>query len=101
MPLRALKILVAAMGVMLVAGVAALIVVIAGRVSPRQPAAIPAPPFAAAPIEVPAGARVETLGVGGDRVVLVLVLPDGDRQLVIIDQATGRRVGTIPLRPGP
>ena len=98
MPLRALKILVAVMGVMLVAGVATLIVVIAGRMPPRQAAAIPAPPFAAAPIELPAGARVETIGVGSDRVVLILALPDGDRQLVIIDLASGHRVGTVPLR---
>ena len=99
--MRALKVLVVVMGVMIVAGVATLIVVIAGRMSPRQAAAIPSAPFAAAPIEVPAGARVETLGVGSDRVVLVLVRPDGDRQLVIIDLATGRRVGAIPLHAAP
>ena len=101
MPMRALKILVAVMGVMLVAGVATLIVTIAGRMPPRQASATPPPPFVAAPIEVPAGARVETIGVGSDRLVLVLVLLDGERQLAIIDLATGRRVGTIPLRPAP
>jgi len=91
--MRALKILVVAMGVMIVAGVAALIVVIAGRLS--HPAV---PPIAAAPIEVPPGARIEAMSTGPERLVLDLVLADGERQLVIIELASGRRLATIPLR---
>ena len=34
---------------------------------------------------------------GPDRLVLALVLPDGGRQLVVIDLATGARLGTIEL----
>ena len=98
--MRALKILVVVMGVMILAGVAALVVVIAGRVS-RGGAGKSAPPFAAAPIELPAGARIETISTGGDRLVIDLVLPDGNRRLVIIDIATGRTLGTIPLRTAP
>lgn len=96
--MRALKILVVVMGVMLVGGFATLIAVIAGRVAQRQSAAPASPPLAAAPIELPAGARLETIGVGPDRLVLDLALPDGNRELVIIDLASGRRVGVIPLR---
>src|SRR5438309_897805 len=35
---------------------------------------------------------------GPDRLVIDLLLADGTRQLLIIDLATGRRLGTIPLR---
>jgi len=95
-----LKALVVVMGVMLVAGVAILIVVIAGRVS-QKPAPASAQPFAAAPIDIPAGGRIEAMSTGPDRVVLDVVLADGSRQLLVIDLATGRRIGTIPLRTAP
>jgi len=97
---RALKILVVVMGVMILAGVAALVVVIAGRLS-RGGAGTSSPPFAASPIELPAGARIETMSTSADRLVIDLVLPDGNRRLVIIDLATGRSLGTIPLRTAP
>lgn len=96
--MRALKILVVVMGVMLVGGFATLIAVVAGRVAQRQSAAPASPPFSAAPIELPAGVRIETIGVGPDRLVLDLALPDGNRELVIIDLFSGRRLGAIPLR---
>jgi hypothetical protein len=38
------------------------------------------------------------MSVGSERLVLEIVLPDGDRRLVIIDLATGRQLGAIPLR---
>jgi hypothetical protein len=99
--MRALKILVAVMGVMILAGFATLLVVIAGRVSRGAPETAFSQPFAAAPIEVPAGARIETIGAGSERLVLDLVLADGNRQLIIIDLSTGRRLGAIPLHTVP
>ena len=98
--MRALKILVVVMGVMILAGVATLIVVISGRL-PRGGAGTSSPPFAASPIELPAGARIETMTTSADRLVIDLVLPDGNRRLVIIDLATGRFLGAIPLRTAP
>lgn len=95
--MRALKILVIVMGVMLVGGFATLVAVIAGRVAQKQ-AASSAQQFAAPAIELPAGARVDTMAVGSDRLVLNLFLPDGNRELVVIDLASGRRLGSIPLR---
>jgi hypothetical protein len=62
--MRALKILVIVMAVVILAGSATLIVVIAGRMSHSGPVASPAQPLAADPIELPAGARIETIGVG-------------------------------------
>lgn len=98
MPLRALKVLVVVMGIMLVVGFAALVVVIAGRVSRGGPPMPTSAPFAAAPLDLAAGTRIEAIGVGAERLVLAVVLPDGTRELVILDIASGRRLGSIPLR---
>lgn len=99
--MRALKVVVVVMGVMILAGVAVLVVVIAGRLSRGGAGTASSQPFAAAPIELPSGARIETMSVGGDRLVVDVLLPDGDRQLVVIDLVTGRRLGAIPLRTAP
>ena len=103
--MRALKILVVVMGILLIGGFATLIAVVAQRVADRQAAAttpVAAPlPFTAVPIELPAGTRLETMAVGADRLVLHIVLPDGNRELLVIDLASGRRLGSIPLRAGP
>ena len=100
--MRALKILVVVMGIMLVGGFVTLIAVIANRVAQRQAEVATAPvttaPFTADPVELPAGARIETIAVGPDRLAVNIVLPDGNRELVIIDLASGRRLGGIPLR---
>ena len=101
MNLRALKILVVVMAVILIAGVIALIATIAVRLSRHEPVAAGSAPFAAGPIELPAGARIESMATGSDRAVLAILLSDGNRQLVIIDLASGRLLGTIPLRPAP
>jgi hypothetical protein len=98
--MRGLKILVVIMGVLLVGGFAALVSVIAERVSHRAPEAVAALPFTAPPIELPKGARIETVSTGPDRIVVSAILEDGARELVIIDMATGRQLGTIPLREG-
>ena len=98
--LRVLKVLVVIMGIMLVFGFAALVAVIAGRLSRGPPATSGARPIAAAPLDLSAGARIETIGVGAERLVLAVVLPDGTRELVIVDIASGRRLGSIPLRTG-
>jgi uncharacterized protein DUF6476 len=98
---RALKILVVVMGVMLVGGFAALVAVIAGRVAHRGTAAAPAALAPAAPVDLPAGARVESLGVGADRLAVAIVLPDGARQILIIDLSTGRALAAIPLGAAP
>ena len=99
MPVRALKVLVVVMGLMIIVGFAALVTIIAGRVSRGGSAATQV--FTAPPIDLPAGARIETLSVGSDRLVVDVALPGGNRDLVIIDLATGRRLGVVPLRTAP
>lgn len=102
--MRALKILVIVMGLMLVVGFVALIVAVTERVSKKEPARSAAPearPLSAAPIELPRGARIESMAAGTDRLVLDLVLPDGERRLVILDLSTGRSLLTVPLLSAP
>ena len=98
MPMRGLKIAVIVMGIMLVVGVIVLVAAIAARVShkPAEPAS--RAEFSAPPIDLPAGSRIEAMTAGPDRLVIDILLPDGTRQLLILDLSTGRRLGTIPLR---
>jgi hypothetical protein len=98
---RALKIAVIVMGVMLVVGTVVLIGAIAARVShkPAEPATKAG--FAAQPIDLPPGARIEAMTAGSDRLMIDLLLPDSTRQILVIDLATGRQLGTIPLRTPP
>ena len=97
--MRVLKVLVVVMGVMLIGGFAVLVAVVAGRLSrggsaPRS--------FAATAIDIPRDARIGAMTAAGtDRLVLELVLPGGGRQLIVVDLATGARLGAIELREPP
>jgi hypothetical protein len=96
--MRSLKILVVVMGIMLVGGFALLVAIVAGKLlrgsnTPRS--------FATTTIEIPRDARLGAMTTGTDRLVLELVLPEGGHQLVIVDLATGTRLGTIELRARP
>ena len=103
--MRALKILVIVMGVMLVGGFVALIISIAYMAKHKDtPVPVPAAtraPYAAPAIELPAGARIEAMALGADHLVLNIIMPDGNRELLVLDLASGRRRGTIPLRSAP
>ena len=78
-----------------------LIVAIAARVSHKgSPPATPQA-FVAQPIDLPAGSRIGAMTAGPDRLVIDLLLADGTRQLLILDLATGQRLGTIPVRTAP
>ena len=99
--MRGLKILVVVMSVMLVAGFAALIVAIAAKISHRVAAPTTSPAFAARAIDIPRGARVEAMTADTDRLVVDLALPDGGRRIIVVDLATGTRLGTIELHATP
>ncbi len=96
--MRALNVLVVVMGVLIVIGVAALIAGIAGKMSRDRPGASVERPFAPTAIDVPRGARIEAMTASPNRLILELALPDGERQLLVVDLATGARLGTIALR---
>jgi len=99
--MRALKIAVIVMGLMLVVGTVVLIGAIAARVSHNPPVPATPPAFVAHPIDLPSGARIEAMTAGPGRLIIDLLLADGTRQLLILDLATGERLGTIPLRIAP
>src|SRR5262245_39554914 len=99
--MRGLKILVVVMGVMLVVGFAVLLAAIAVRISRGGPAPSAARQVRAEPIVIPRGARIEAMTAGPDRLILALALPEGGRQLLIIDLATGARLGAIDLQSAP
>jgi hypothetical protein len=96
--MRALKILVIVMGITLIGGLALLVAVVAGRLSRGGSAPHS---FATTTIDIPHDARIRTMTAGTDRLVLELGLPEGGRQLVVVDLSTGARLGTIELRPQP
>ena len=98
-PMRALKVLVAVMGVMLIGGFALFVGVVVGRLSRSGTA--PRSFAATTIIDIPRDARIGRMTAGTDRLVLELVLPEGVHQLVDFDLATGARLGTIELRAPP
>jgi hypothetical protein len=100
---RALKVLVIVLGILLVGGVVALIAMIVARggVATSQPAA--ALPRGAAydtVIDLPSGARIVSAQPDGARLVVFLALADGRQQILLLDLASGARLGTIELRGG-
>jgi hypothetical protein len=106
--MRALRLLVIVLGVLLVGGTLALVVAIIMR-SPRptesrssnpQPGAASLTPYDTA-VDLPAGSVVQSIQPAGDRVLLHLVLPSGRQQIIVLDQGSGLRRGTIELRPAP
>jgi hypothetical protein len=99
--LRGLTVFVVVMGVILVVGFGAVVAVIAGRMSHGGSGPSGGQPFPPTTTEIPRGARVEAMTTAPNRLILDLILPNGERQLVILDAATGARLGTIELHQAP
>ncbi len=105
--MRALKVLVVVMGVLLLAGVAVVIVTIMTRLTQHPAATAPAAaamegppvPFGTTTLSLPAGARVIEMQSAGRRLALHLRRADGSEALLILDPDTGTEVGTIELKP--
>ncbi|UFN47933.1 DUF6476 family protein [Roseomonas sp. OT10] len=98
--MRALKVLVVVMGVLIVGGTVTLAVLIVQRMSGAMPSsaslAANAPPVQAA-LGQPAGSRI--LGIAGGaegRVAVWIGRPDGER-LLLLDTRSGRTVGEVRL----
>ena len=106
--MRGLKFLVIFMGVLLVAGVVALVLAIAYRVGHRTVSApIVAMSSAMSPndrdriVDLPAGAKILSDQTEGDRLTLRIALPNGEQELLLLDWKTGARLATFDLRLGP
>ena len=100
--MRALKVLVVVMGVLLVAGLAVVVVTIMSRMTQRAtpPAASVAArgaPFGTATVTLPADSLVMEVQGAGDRILLRLDLSDGSEMLLVLDAATGTELGRIRL----
>jgi hypothetical protein len=106
--MRALRLLVIVLGVLLVGGTLALVAAIIIRSSqPSQPRGAPrvlsapaASPYDAV-LDLPPGAVIQSLQPAGERLLVALILPDGRQQIVVLDLVSGARRGTIELRPVP
>jgi hypothetical protein len=101
--MRALKVLIVVMGVMLVGGTVTLVVLLINRAgrAPAAPTSVAAsgPGTARGVVELPAGARIESTSTTGDRLVVRVSLPDGGTELILFDMRNASRLGTIELRP--
>ena len=96
MPIRALKVAVVVMGVLLVAGTATLGVLIARRVTPLAGGGLAsAAPFHAV-LDEPAGTRIAGVVAIQDRLALQLQGGGPDR-VVVVDPRTGFRNGAVLL----
>jgi len=102
--MRALKILVYGMGVILVAGVIVLVVTIAYRLKhPRVETSSAAhtvirPNSTPHAVPLPTGAKIIAVQNDGDRVMVRLALSDGSEELMLLDWRTGVTVGIIILK---
>ena len=101
--MQALKALVIVLGVMIVAGIAVIGVTIYHRATNLVNSPVPGstePGFARVALELPPGSRIVEMTAEGDRLILRLRLADGGWRILILDMATGKRLGTFELRDG-
>jgi hypothetical protein len=97
-PLIALVII---MGVLIVGGLVVVVVTIANRVVGGGGTASThaAPEFAAVDLPVPAGCQVMETTTADDRLILRLGSGERCNQILVVDMATGRLLGTLRLVP--
>lgn len=91
--MRALKIMVIVLGVLLVLGTAALVAAVVERVEGRRPSALRQAESLHVPL--PAGARILTVELVGDRLMVRAALAQGGETILLIDARTGRLIATI------
>jgi hypothetical protein len=96
--MRALKVLVVVMGVMLIGGLIVLVVAIAGRAGFRPPVETAKRDFGERVVDLPAGAVLAGRDVVGDRIVLTIALPDGGHRLLVFEPGTGTILGSLELK---
>ncbi len=94
-----LKFAVVFMGVLIVIGVtvlgAAMVQRMRGQTPPDGVAATRPAAFADRAIDIPYGARVYEMSAAGNRLVVRLKLQDGRDAVLMVDLATGERLGQI------
>jgi hypothetical protein len=93
--MRALKVAVVVMGILIVAGTVALVIAIARRSASPVVSTAPLPAFSAV-LSEPAGTRVAGIAAVRDRLAIQLQGGGADR-VVLIDPASGSITGRISL----
>ena len=99
--MKSLIALVIIMSVLIVAGLVVVVVTIANRVvgGGGTAATHAAAGFAAVDLPVPAGCQVMETTTAHDRLILRLGSGERCNQILIVDMATGRLLGTLRLVP--
>ena len=100
--MRALKVLVVVLGVLLVVGFTVVTITIMRRIGERPAPAAPEAaahlaPFGTTGVTLPGDALVMEVQGAGDRILLWLDLADGSQMLLVLDAATGTELGRIRL----
>ncbi|MBM3600661.1 MAG: hypothetical protein FJX35_20860 [Alphaproteobacteria bacterium] len=104
--MRTLKVLVVVMGLLLIAGVAIFITEIVRRLVAMRPPVTATttaigPGFDEKTVELPKNGRLTGVHTESGRVILRVLLPGNRETLIVLDLATGERLGTINVNPAP
>lgn len=91
---RLLKIFVIGGGVLLLVGAALLLAFLLLRASRLEPIVEQLPRV----LELPPGARIEQVALDGRRLALLGVDARGQQFVVLVDTATGERLGLVEIR---
>jgi len=91
--MRALKFLVVAMGVLIVAGTVTLVALLVQRATGGGPA-----PMAAVELGLGEGARILSVAGSSDRFAVLVEEAGGVRRLLLLDARSGRRIGEVTAR---
>ena len=94
-----LKVLVIAMGLLLVAGFVVIVAEIGRRMSSASAPAAPTAGFIRS-IALPSGAQVVSVSPAGDRLAVHVRGTDGRSVLYIVDSRSGALLGTVDFPPG-
>lgn len=98
--MRALKILVVVLGVLLVGGSVVLVVALVGRVQRGPSTPVNADALAPVRSALPPGSRIVATELSGDRLLVRLALPDGGETLVLFNARNGAQIAVIELGAG-
>ena len=97
--MRALKLLVIVLGVLLLLGIGALAAAVVWRIDHGRPATTSKAASAAQRIMLPAGAKVVSTDVDAGRLVARIDVPGGGVRVFVFDLSTGAEITTIELVP--
>lgn len=97
--MRAIKITVIVLGVLIAAGLAIVMVTLGNRFMAGGQGASPG--FGQAHLGMPPGARVVHSMADGGRLVVQLELAGGGTRFLVIEQTSGRLKGSIDIGPTP